>query len=275
MASGTEVVASGPSNYRALRSYFTAFYKQSDDGDDGQYLGERFEIANELLAPMMGAEAQVDYDRILRLPTSTKLPAAKATWRMGGFRLARAIEPVSVAMEAKLILSIIAELRKGLALELDEDPSFDRMMPVTAGSGQAGVKYLVAGRSGPVAMMAKALIRKGHKVVREDVADCRINKFLVDHITERVAKAITEHKPEVVILIGIEESYFMAQFEVGYTLLATKDASGHHHINGELVVANLETQQRFLRAMEPIWQATKKTITIVVIPMARYITKGC
>jgi hypothetical protein len=49
---------------------------------------------------------------------------------MGGFWLAKTIEPVSVAMEAKLILSIIAELWKGLGLELDEDPSFDRMMPV-------------------------------------------------------------------------------------------------------------------------------------------------
>jgi hypothetical protein len=67
-------------------------------------------------------------------------------------------------MEAKLILSIIAELRKGLALELDEDPSFDRMMPVTAEVGHDRVKYLVAGRSGRVAMMAEVLTRQGHKV---------------------------------------------------------------------------------------------------------------
>jgi hypothetical protein len=90
-----------------------------------------------------------------------------------------------------------------------------------------------------------------------------------------VAKAISEHRPRVVIMIGIEESYYMAQFEVGYTLPATKDASGPHHINGELVVANLETQLRLLKAMEPIWQATKKIKTLVVSPMARYITKGC
>jgi hypothetical protein len=88
-----------------------------------------------------------------------------------------------------------------------------------------------------------------------------------------VAKAIADHKPEVIVVIGIEESFFMAQFEVGYTLPATKDANGHHHINGELVVANLETQQKFLRAMEPLWQVTKKLVTVVVSPMARYITK--
>jgi hypothetical protein len=174
-------------------------------GDDGQYLGESFEIANELLAPMMGAEAQGDYDRILRLPTSTKLPAAKATWRMGGFKLARAIEPVSVAKEARLILSIIAELRKGLALKLDEDPCFDRMMPVKPGGGHDGIDYLVAGRTGPVAMMAEALVRKGYTVVREDDANWRVNKFFVDLIAERVVKAIAEHRPRVVIMIGIEE----------------------------------------------------------------------
>jgi hypothetical protein len=79
----------------------------------------------------------------------------------------------------------------------------------------------------------------------------------------------------VIIVIGIEESYFMAQFEVGYTLPATKDAAGHHHINGELVVANVETQKRFLKTMEPIWVATKGIPTVVVSPMARYLTKGC
>jgi hypothetical protein len=193
---------------------------------------------------------------------------------MGGFVLAKSIEPVSVAMEARLILSIIAELRKGLALELDEDPGFDRMVPITAEAGNS-VKYLVAGRSGPAAMMAKALTKKGHNVVREDVADWRINKFYVDHLTDRVAKAIEEHSPDVVVIIGIEESYFMAQFEVGYTLPATKDANGHHHINGELVVANLDTQQKLLKAMEPLWLATKKQVTLVVSPMARYVTKGC
>jgi hypothetical protein len=77
------------------------------------------------------------------------------------------------------------------------------------------------------------------------------------------------------VVIGIEESFFMAQFEVGYTLPATKDAAGHHHINGELVVANAETQLRFLKAMDPIWVATRGSATVVVSPMARYLTKGC
>jgi hypothetical protein len=86
---------------------------------------------------------------------------------------------------------------------------------------------------------------------------------------------MAEMKPKVVIVISIEESYLMAQFEVGYTLPATKDAAGHHHINGELVVASAETQQRLLLAMDPIWQATRGTATVVVSPMARYLTKGC
>jgi hypothetical protein len=86
---------------------------------------------------------------------------------------------------------------------------------------------------------------------------------------------MAEAKPRVVVVTGIEESYFMAQFEVGYTLPATKDAAGRHHINGELVVANSDTQLRFLQTMEPIWLATGSTTTVVVSPMARYLTKGC
>jgi uncharacterized membrane protein YgcG len=246
-------------------------------GNDGLYLGRTFEIANELLAPKMGAEVQVDYERTLRLPTTPRWPATRATWVMGSFKLARAIKPVSVAMEASLILSLIEELRKGLALELDVDPTFDRLAPAMVASDKSVVDYLVIGRSGPVAMMAEALMRKGPTVNRADAAEWRINKSFVGHLAELTKAAMAEAKPKVVVVIGIEESYFRAQFEVGYTSPATKDSAGRHHINGELVVANADTQQRFLQAMDPIWTATSGTITVVVSPMARYsyLTKGC
>jgi hypothetical protein len=42
-----------------------------------------------------------------------------------------------------------------------------------------------------------------------------------------------------------------------------------------LVVANVDTQKRFLKTMEPIRVATKGIPTVVVSPMARYLTKGC
>jgi hypothetical protein len=153
-------------------------------GNDGLYLGRSFDLANELLAPKVGAEAQTDYERTMRLPTSSKWPARKAKWVMGGFKLAKEIEPVSVAMEAALILSLIEELRKGLALELDQDPSFDRLVPAMVARDNSVVDYLVIGRSGPVAMMAEALIRSGHSVNRADAADWRINKSYVDHLAE-------------------------------------------------------------------------------------------
>jgi hypothetical protein len=120
----------------------------------------------------------------MRLPTAAKWPATKAMWVMGGFKLAKEIEPVSVAMEATLILSLIEELRKGLALELDQDPSFDRLVPAMVARDNSGVDYLVIGRSGPVAMMAEALIRNGHSVNRADAADWRINKSYVEHLAE-------------------------------------------------------------------------------------------
>jgi hypothetical protein len=134
---------------------------------------------------------------------------------------------------------------------------------------ESKVDYLVIGR------LAEALMRKGHTVNRADTAEWRINKSFVGHLAELTKAAMAEAKPRVVVVTGIEESYFMAQFEVGYTLPATKDAAGRHHINGELVVANADTQLRFLQTMEPIWVATGGTTTVVVSPMARYLTKGC
>jgi hypothetical protein len=111
-------------------------------------------------------------------------------------------------------------------------------------------------------MMAEALIRSGHSVNRADDADWRINKSFVEHLAELAKAAMAEIKPKVVIGIGTEESYFMAQFEVGYTLPATKDSAGHHHINGELVVAGI-----LRRSICSCWQWTLSGRLLVTLQL--------
>jgi hypothetical protein len=137
-------------------------------GQDGRYLTASFQTANYLLSPMMGDNSQMDYERLCRLPSNTNWPAAKETWLMNGLDLPLQIQPTLAITESEILCTLISELRTGVALDLYQDPVFDRKIPIKDGSqleGQSAQKteYLILGRTGPAAMMAEALERAGKK----------------------------------------------------------------------------------------------------------------
>jgi hypothetical protein len=79
----------------------------------------------------------------------------------------------------------------------------------------------------------------------------------------------------VVVLAGLDESYFMASYEEVHTLPAAKGPDGRYHIHGDLVLASREAQKKLLDLLEPIWTATAGIKTLVVGPVVWYITNGC
>jgi hypothetical protein len=196
---------------------------------------------------------------------------------MGGLDLKEQVQPISEKAEADIIKSIIAELRTGLALNLDTSPDLDRKVPVEAGGAVASnkVDYLVIGRAGAVAMVAAALARAGKTSEQVSHPDWRLTSSYVSRIAEEAKAAIEARRPGVVIVAGLDESYFMASYDEVHTLPATKDLEGHYHIHGDLVVASKEAQLKLAALMEPLWAITKGVKTVVVGPVVRYVTGGC
>jgi hypothetical protein len=245
-------------------------------GEEGKFLTSSFKIANFLLNPKRGEEVQQDYEKLVRLPTSTTWPSAKVAWVMSGFDLPIQIQPTGEMAEKEIILSIINELRTGLAVDLDPAPTFDRMVPVDGG-GQAGppTEYLILGRAKAVAMVATALTKAGKRCEQLSQPEWRITQAYVAKMASDLEAEMAKHRPRVIVVVGLDESYFMAQFEEVHTTPARRDADGHYHIDGELVVATKEVQLRMLKTMRPIWEATSGHKTIVVGPMVRYLTESC
>jgi hypothetical protein len=60
----------------------------------------------------------------------------------------------------------------------------------------------------------------------------------------------------VIVIAGLDESYYMAQYEEFHTSPARKDAEGIYHIDGDLVLAAKEAQLKILKLLEPIWELT-------------------
>jgi hypothetical protein len=59
--------------------------------------------------------------------------------------------------------------------------------------------------------------------------------------------------------------------EDGATQAAKGDEEGKEHMAGRLVVGKKYAQELLFRRLDPIWEATKGTNTIVICPMARYL----
>jgi hypothetical protein len=94
-------------------------------------------------------------------------------------------------------------------------------------------------------------------------------------IAEETKTAISAMKPKLIIMAGLDESFYAACYDKVHTLPATKDLAANYQIHGELVVAGKEAQKKLVAIMEPIWKATEGIRTVIVGPVVRYVTGGC
>jgi hypothetical protein len=171
-----------------------------------------------------------------------------------------------------VVLTLIDEMRTGLGIDLDPSPSFEREIKLNVAKKKS--KYLVIG-DGQACLLAEALVRSGQTAVTAYIPEWRVNSGNVGLLCEKAKIAIEESKPETVILIGLEESFFMAQQETGHTLPAWKANDGAFHVDGDLVVAGKEVQMKLLKLMAPIWEITTGRKLVVLSPMIRYIKASC
>jgi hypothetical protein len=246
-------------------------------GEEGLFLSKSFEKAEVLVATVKSGDdgPQVDHKSLMRLPVSTDWPATRELWTMGGFHLVTKVKPISSDMEAKIILTIIEELRSQLALDLDPSPILDRSSwKGKEDTSRSDTKYLVIG--GCLARnLSEALARQQQTVATVAIPDWRINTGNVTRLCEKASRAINNHNPATLILIGLEDSFYMAQSESGHTCPALKANDGHFHVDGELVVGSKEIQLKLLKLLNPVWDLAVGRKLIVINPMLRYITAGC
>jgi hypothetical protein len=137
------------------------------------------------------------------------------------------------------------------------------------------IDYLIIGRTKTSAMMADALVRKGKKCELVTYPEWRVTQPFVTKMVTDLAAAMASRRSKVIIVAGLDESYYLAQYEEVHTSPARKDAAGHYHIDGDLIVAAKAAQLRLLNILEPVWEQTEGTKKVVVGPMMRYITEGC
>jgi hypothetical protein len=241
---------------------------------EGLFLTNSFNKALSEIIVSPRNDGQDNYMRQLRLPITSEWPATKATWNIDGESLVTKVKPTDAGTEAIIIMAMIDELKSGLDVDIDAIPSFDRVVKKDNSGSLKKKKYLVMG-NGQATNMAEALARNGQTVATAVIPEWRVDSGNVGLLCERAEAAIDEFGPEVIILMGLEESFYMAQQETGHTLPARKANDGAFHVDGDLIVAGNKVQLRLLKLMNPIWDMTIGRKLIVINPMIRYVTASC
>jgi hypothetical protein len=94
-------------------------------------------------------------------------------------------------------------------------------------------------------------------------------------LEERMTEAMTRRKLDVIVIECMDDNCYYGLLEDGSTKAATSGDDGFEHFEGRLVVGKKDAQDMLFRRMEPIWEATKGTKTIIVIPRKRFVVKAC
>jgi hypothetical protein len=108
--------------------------------------------------------------------------------------------------------------------------------------------------------LTEALKSSGVTAEAVTLEDWRANPNSVSPMIENVKMALTEVRPETLVLIGLESSFYQAQTEDGFTLPIKKAADGHYHVEGELVLCTREVQVKHFKTMEPMWQLSEQFV---------------
>jgi hypothetical protein len=232
-------------------------------------------IMSRVMLSHMGKDSRDQWEtRRMMLPCNV-IPGGKRAWTSGG-KDSRAmpcsVKPMTMSMEKEMFGKIIGELIEKRGLDLDPNPNFDRGLG-TQSNLKRKTDFLVVGSSN-AKRTAKAL-EEDNSVRMLFVQNWRVNRASCESLAVRIADAIKESDPEVIVLQLLDGSCFYARGEDGSRTLPVKSADGKFHIVGDMVVCPGEVQLEHLNGLKPIFDAIDKRPCLLVMPMPRYVIEGC
>jgi hypothetical protein len=244
-------------------------------GEDEGYLVESFRLANKTLVAHNNDDLQEDYTVRIRLPNTNVLRKGKRCWIIGGFTVKKLIKPADLCTEAKILLSIIEEIRGKMAINLGPAPTFARVVEVPAAAEQEGsMRYLVVGDNHRKNLV-EAMRHKGDTTHAVVIPNWRATSKGVEFLDEKMNLAFSHKRPFVIILQILDENTFLTMAEDGMQQPAWPDPEAKLHVEGRLVVAKDDVLTVLLKLLEPVWKATEGFHTILMVPMLRYTTGSC
>jgi hypothetical protein len=189
--------------------------------------------------------------------------------------LPKACRPAGEAEEKELLTTIIEEITRGLAIDLDPTPTFERGVPVSVGGDGGGGQrsVLIVGDLGAEHQQA-ALRESGFSTDLLQVASWRIMKTNVERLLASLKAALERKVPDAVVFQFMDNSVYAGLSEEGI-VTPPKRQGDQLHIEGDLTVCEKPVLNKLLLLCKPILEAMAGIKTVLIGPLPHYVAAGC
>ena len=102
----------------------------------------------------------------------------------------------------------------------------------------------------------------------------RATKKSAEDMARNIKEEMQNKHYTTIIFLILDNSVFFAQCEDGSRSLRKKGVDGTFHVEGDVTIANKDSQFALLKMGESIWETAKGINMVVVSPMALYVTAG-
>jgi hypothetical protein len=239
-------------------------------GHDSNVLRDSFGVANDIMEEAGTGGHQVEVASRHRLPA---IGRTYTTWYTSGLiTLPVAVKPATKEREQLLMTKIIGEIRKGLAIDLEPTPSFERGVgPVMAPPSNG--KILVLGSSNGRRLKA-ALQEAGMEADLMYEPRLVISRGTVEELATALAKNIKKSRPEAIVLQVLDNSVYKALTEEGVKIQHSYQGDGVHY-DGDLALCDRHELAKLLKLLKPLLEAADGIKAVVVGPLPKYVTASC
>jgi hypothetical protein len=266
----------GTTNAELIRSTFELMeWSKEYYGLDDSYLDDGHVTASAILSSQQEGEPRVVDLRRYSLPAN-KNSSSMRVWASGGKErkaLPCSVKALTPTAKKEYLDSLIGELRARQALQLDLEPTLDRVI-YSSTKVKRHIDIMVVGSSN-ASKLVDALIAKGKSVMLVMEPHWVINRQSVDQLATRMHRELQHTDPDITVLQFLDNSCFFARRDDGSRILPIMMDDGRYHLPGEIVVCSQETQAEQFRLLKPIFNALDRRNALCIGPMPRYVVAGC
>jgi hypothetical protein len=239
-------------------------------GQESNFMRESFDTANIILEESGTGGTQQEVASRLRLPAPGR---TYTTWYTSGLdSLPKSLRPANKHREEKMMTTIIQEIRKGLAIDLEPTPSFERGVG-QAMAAQSSGKILVLG-SRDARRVKLALEEDGKETIMMHERSLIIGREVIEELAQVLGKEVKRSRPEGIVLHMLDDSVYKALTEDGVKI-PHRRLGDEVHFDGDLALCDKHEMQKILKLCKPLLDATAGVKTVVVGPLPRYVTASC
>jgi uncharacterized membrane protein YgcG len=244
-------------------------------GRERLFLKRTFEASHVILAEAGEGGLQEMVRARYRLPARADGGNATATWYTDGLRmLPRRVRAATVEQERMLYEALVGELRTGMALDIDNAPSFDRAIRERAAEPAVGDGgYLIIG-DGNARRLHAAMEKCGKAATLIHLGEFRIIRGAGETVAAKIREAVAERRPAAIVLQLLDYTVFEALTEDG-DKMPPRRIDDKIHLEGDIKVCERAVLEKILKLCRPMLDATAGINTVLIGPMPRYISAAC